>query len=249
MQRYFVQPEQFQEDKVVILGDDVHHVTKVMRFKPGDSLICADGQGLEVLAEIISIQQKQVVCKIISKIAESREPRLQLILAQAIPKSDKMDWIIQKGTEIGVSAFIPFTSKRTVVQLNEKKEQKRLERWHKIAKEAAEQAHRGKIPTLFSVMEWKEVLEIAKDNFAIIAYEQEKTQSLARILDQHLDKYQHIMLMIGPEGGFTEEEIEEAKAYGIVSVSLGKRILRTETAGMVAAANIFYHVEQLDEKG
>ncbi len=244
MQRYFVQPEQFQDDKVFISGDDVHHISRVLRSETGDQLICSNGNGLDVVAEIIIIEAEQVVCKIISEIKESRESRVRLIVAQALPKADKMDLIVQKGTEIGASAFIPFTSKRTIVQLDAKKEQKRIERWQKIVKEAAEQAHRSIIPNVFSVMKWEELLKHTKDYLTLIAYEQETTQTIAKVLDQHVD-VDAIMLIIGPEGGFTEEEIKEAEKHGAIAISLGKRILRTETAGMVGAANIFYHIEEL----
>ncbi|WP_321164140.1 RsmE family RNA methyltransferase [Tepidibacillus decaturensis] len=124
MQRYFVPKEQFNEDRVTILGDDAHHLIKVLRSEPGDQIICSNGGGLDVLAEITSIEAKQVDCRILSKLEGTREPKVEIILAQGLPKADKMDLIIQKGTEIGVKSFIPFTSERTIVQLNDKKEKK-----------------------------------------------------------------------------------------------------------------------------
>lgn len=242
MQRYFVNQEQIDNDKVIITGDDVHHIAKVLRSKIGDEIICSDGNGKDVVASIVSIEETRVVCKVESDCIPTREPEVQITLAQGLPKSDKMDLIIQKGTEIGVSSFLPFVSERTVVQLNEKKEQKRLERWNKIAKEAAEQSHRSKIPNISPVIQFKELLKYMDDSLVFIAYEKEDTMSLYKALsDKQIKK---IMLIIGPEGGFSENEINRAIESGAISISLGKRILRTETAGLVGAANILYHLEE-----
>lgn len=243
MQRYFVNKEQFIDNQVVITGDDVHHISKVLRGNIGEKIICANGEGYDVYAEIVSIEPKKVICKIVDTVADTREPQIELILAQALPKADKMDLIIQKGTEIGVSAFLPFTSERTIVQLNDKKEQKRVERWEKIAKEAAEQAHRSRIPYILPVTDLKELLSDLRGILPLIAYEKENTNCLNKVLTDNSNQ-KRILLIIGPEGGFTEKEIKLAEEKGAISISLGKRILRTETAGIVGAANIIY---QLDE--
>ncbi|GBF10129.1 16S rRNA (uracil(1498)-N(3))-methyltransferase [Tepidibacillus sp. HK-1] len=243
MQRYFVSKEQFNEDRVTILGDDAHHLIKVLRSEPGDQIICSNGEGLDVLAEITSIEAKQVDCRILSKLEGTREPKVEIILAQGLPKADKMDLIIQKGTEIGVKSFIPFTSERTIVQLNDKKEKKRLERWEKIAKEAAEQAQRSVIPNILPVHSWKELLQIVKNEWSLIAFEQESTKTLYQVLSNNLE-VKRVLLIIGPEGGFSNQEVIEAENHGSISISLGNRILRTETAGLVGVANILYHLER-----
>ncbi|MFT9487050.1 MAG: 16S rRNA (uracil(1498)-N(3))-methyltransferase [Tepidibacillus sp.] len=243
MQRYFVPKEQFNEDRVTILGDDAHHLIKVLRSEPGDQIICSNGEGLDVLAEITSIEAKQVDCRILSKLEGTREPKVEIILAQGLPKADKMDLIIQKGTEIGVKSFIPFTSERTIVQLNDKKEKKRLERWEKIAKEAAEQAQRSVIPNILPVHSWKELLQIIKNEWSLIAFEQESTKTLYQVLSNNLE-VKRVLLIIGPEGGFSNQEVIEAENQGSISISLGNRILRTETAGLVGVANILYHLER-----
>jgi len=245
MQRYFIQPNQFNDQSVTIIGDDVHHITKVLRSKAGDQIICCDGLGKDALVKIDRIESDMIIGTVVSLIKDTRESDINVIIAQALPKADKMDLIIQKGTEIGVRSFIPFTSERTIVQLNEKKEQKRIERWMKIAKEAAEQAHRSVIPDILPVINWKQLLnKIANDNIkTLIAYEQEDTKSLYEALEQNSEA-KTILLVIGPEGGFTEKEIETATEMGAISISLGKRILRTETAGLVGAANIIYHLER-----
>lgn len=245
MQRYFIQPNQFNDQSVNIIGDDVHHITKVLRSKAGDQIICSDGLGKDALVKIDRIESDMIIGTVVSIIKDTRESDINVIIAQALPKADKMDLIIQKGTEIGVRSFIPFTSERTIVQLNEKKEQKRIERWMKIAKEAAEQAHRSIIPDILPVINWKQLLnKIANDNIkTFIAYEQEDTKSLYEALEQNSEA-KTILLVIGPEGGFSEKEIETATDMGAISISLGKRILRTETAGLVGAANIIYHLER-----
>lgn len=243
MQRYFVNKEQFDGDKVTIIGDDVHHITKVLRYSPNDKIICSNGVGQDVIAEIMTLEPKQVICKIIERIEETREPNVKITLAQALPKSDKMELIIQKGTEIGVSSFLPFTSERTIVQLNEKKENKKFERWEKIAKEAAEQSHRSIIPQILPVHTFKQLINFAANKLTLIAYENENTNNLYEILKENAHT-KEILLIIGPEGGFTEKEVAQATENGIYSISLGKRILRTETAGLVGVANIIYHLEE-----
>lgn len=242
MQRYFVNPEQLNKDRVNITGDDVHHISKVMRYKAGDKIICSNGNGIDVIAEIKEITAQQVECVVVSTIEESNEAKVNITLAQSLPKADKMELIIQKGTEVGVSSFIPFVSQRTVVQLNEKKEQKKLERWHKIAKEAAEQAHRSIVPEIYSVLSWKELLIRFKQETTLIAYEKETSTALYQMVEEN-SQHKSFLIVIGPEGGFTEEEIKQAEEAGAISISLGKRILRAETAGIVAAANIIYHME------
>lgn len=242
MQRYFVNQKQFIDDKVIINNDDVHHITKVLRSSIGDNVIISNGDGYDVIAEISVIEPKQVICKIVSEIKDNREPNVEIILAQGLPKSDKMDLIIQKSTEIGVSKIIPFTSDRTIVQLNEKKEQKRLERWRKITKEASEQAHRSIIPEISPLVTFNKLLEIMGEQLTLIAYEKENSLQLYQALNKIPD-INKVLLVIGPEGGFTGQEVKKVVEQGAYSISLGKRILRTETAGLVGISNILYHLE------
>ncbi len=249
MQRYFVDPNNMNSNEVKIIGDDVHHITKVMRLQPGDEIICSNGLGNDVIAKIKTIHPKEIICSSESILTETAEPKVQLLLAQGLPKADKMELIIQKGTETGVTTFIPFTSQRTIVKLDQKKEQKKWERWEKIAKEAAEQAHRSKIPIIEPLLSWKELLDRIADKFVLIAYEKENTMRLSKALSESLQKKPEpteVVLIIGPEGGFSEEEVLQAEQRGAISVSLGKRILRTETAGLVGIANIIYHLEELE---
>jgi 16S rRNA (uracil1498-N3)-methyltransferase len=246
MQRYFVDPAQFGDREVTIAGEDARHIGRVMRSKPGDKLIVSDGISREVLAEITIIEPQQVTAAIIEELAASGEPWLQVTVAQSLPKGDKMETVIQKCTEIGAASFLPFLSERTVVQYDSKKEEKRLTRWQKIAKEAAEQAHRSKIPTVELPVKWDKLLvELKNYDLVCLCYEKEDGRQLRDVLKPFVigltpERTVKVAVVVGPEGGFTEAEVEEAEAAGAVSVGLGRRILRTETAAMAALTCIMY---------
>ncbi|PZE22717.1 16S rRNA (uracil(1498)-N(3))-methyltransferase [Paenibacillus xerothermodurans] len=263
MQRYFIEPELFADSAVVIAGEDAHHLIRVMRAKPGDEVIVSDGVSREALVRITELAKDKVSADIVERLAMNHEPAVEVWIAQSLPKGDKMELVIQKGTEIGAARFVPFISDRTVVQLDAKKEVKRLERWQRIAKEAAEQAHRNRIPEVDAPLTWKQLLQLSSQaDAAWICYEKENglelreqiraalsvhrkdkagavvAESLAA--SDHSKQKATLMLIVGPEGGFSEHEIEEAEEAGCRSVSLGRRILRTETAAMVGLTCIMY---------
>ncbi|AUS09474.1 16S rRNA (uracil(1498)-N(3))-methyltransferase [Laceyella sacchari] len=242
MQRYFIAQEQIVETSIRLVGDDVHHIKNVMRNKPGDRIICCAGQGLDYLAEIESIDGDQIIARIVERTPSRGEPRTKVLIAQSLPKGDKLEWILQKGTELGASAFLPFSSERSIVKIDARKIGKKRERWERIVKEAAEQAHRGKLPTVATPMSWKALLqEIGKRECAWIAYEKGGLP-LAEAMASAKDE---ILLIVGPEGGFTESEIEEAREAGAVPISLGSRILRTETAPLMALSCILFARQDL----
>lgn len=244
MQRYFVPSDQMNDDTVFIQGEDVNHMVKVMRFRAGEQVICCNGKGRDVLAEIAEITPNQVELKIVVELDDSRELPLQVTIAQGLPKGDKMDYIIQKGTELGAFSFWPFTSRYTVVKLDEKKEKKRVERWGKIAKEAAEQSHRSAVPTISRPLGWRELLAKAGSfDYALFAYEKEVETPFSQAL-QGIPKGSSVLLLIGPEGGFSEDEVREAEETGMKRVSLGRRILRTETASLYGLSCISYQFER-----
>jgi len=243
MQRYFVRPDQMTGTTVRIEGDDVHHIARVMRMKQGDHIICADGQGRDVLAVIETIDEHSVVATIVQELALRRELPLHVAVAQSLPKGDKMDWIVQKCTEMGVGRIIPFTSSRTVVFWNGDKMSRRRLRWLKIAKEAAEQSHRSIIPAIDEPVSWDELLALrGQFDLALLAHVGKEAVSLKQLF-QERDKPHSILIVVGPEGGFDEAEVEDAAANGFVSVSFGRRILRTETAALYALAAISYQFE------
>lgn len=246
MQRYFVAPEQFGTDQVSIGGEDARHIAKVMRGKAGDKLIVSDGVSREALVEIASIEIGEVVANILEPLEMTHEPRIKITVAQSLPKGDKLETVIQKCTEIGAVAFAPFLSERTIVQYDERKESKRLERWRKITKEAAEQAHRNIVPAVHSPLSWKQLLQSFSGYDAVyFCYEKEEGLQLRSAVAPWLsvlppESAGKVMIVVGPEGGFSPEECRAAEESGAVSVGLGSRILRCETAGMVAAACILY---------
>lgn len=218
-------------------------MTRVMRYGVGDRVIACDGLGRVVLVELSSFSKEEVIGKIVEELQEVRELPVKVALAQGLAKGEKMDFIVQKATELGVSEIIPFTSSRTIVKLNDKKENNRLSRWQKIAKEAAEQSHRSYIPEIRDVHTYSQLLNIGQNyDLSLIAYEQEKDKTLRHWL-QSIKEQGRILVVVGPEGGFSEEEVVAALQKGFRSLSLGRRILRTETAAIVALANIGYHFE------
>lgn len=257
MQRYFISPEQFSEDTVQITGDDAHHLIKVMRARIGEKVICSNGIDREALVEITEMATGLVHASIIEALPMDDEPHVEVWIAQSLPKGDKMETVIQKGTEIGASRFIPFLSERTVVQYDAKKEAKRLERWQKIAKEAAEQAHRNRVPLVEAPYTWKAAMKLCSGfDLALLCYEKEsgldfRAQIQAALAEKSLEPAQSdskplkVILLVGPEGGFSEAEVAEAVEQGCHSISLGKRILRTETAAMVGLTCILYEAGEM----
>ncbi|WCN38731.1 16S rRNA (uracil(1498)-N(3))-methyltransferase [Aneurinibacillus uraniidurans] len=244
MQRYFVEPIHMREHEVTITGDDVNHIVRVMRNRVGDEVICCNGQGRDVRGAIEAIEPDAVHIRIVEEGLKNRELPVQVTIAQGLPKGDKMEWVIQKGTELGAFSFCAFTSSRTVVKLDAKKEAKRLERWQKIAKEAAEQSHRSVVPQIENVQSWRELLASASGfHYAVLAYEKEESATFGRVLAD-MTPGSKLLVVIGPEGGFDEKEVAEAEAAGFAAVSLGKRILRAETAPLYALSCVSYRFEQ-----
>ncbi|MCH5583850.1 16S rRNA (uracil(1498)-N(3))-methyltransferase [Shimazuella sp. AN120528] len=229
MQRYFITPDQLIGDVIHITGDDVHHIRTVLRSQIGDTFICCM-MGMDYLVEIESISSSAVNCHVIESSPSIGEPSVQVTLAQGLPKGEKFEWILQKGTELGATAFLPFSSSRTIVKLEGNKVPKKRDRWAKIVKEAAEQSHRGIIPSVELPLNWKALLsEIPNYDVAIIAYEK---GGLALQTVPFIQESKSILMIIGPEGGFSEQEIGEAVEHGAKPITLGNRILRTETAAI-----------------
>lgn len=252
MQRYFVPREQMEAEQVRLTGDDAHHLVKVMRAEPGDEIICSNGIDREVLARVASIDRNEVIARVVNELAMESEAAVEVWVAQSLPKGDKLETVIQKCTELGAARFLPFISERTVVAYDAKKETKRLERWSKIIKEAAEQAHRNKVPDIDTPLTWKQLLKLLPEaDLSLICYEKESGLSLRPLLAQlaadasKAASPKRVLVMVGPEGGFTEREVQEAIAAGCHSVSLGRRILRTETAAMAALTCIMYETGEM----
>ena len=237
MHRFFISRESFAGDNVSITGEAAYQITRVLRLKPGDHIIVLDGIGWEYETAIESITRDTVLGKVIKKEPGIGEPKIRLTLYQALLKTDKFEFVLQKCVELGVTGFVPFVSERCVVR---KPSESRIERWHNIIREAAEQSRRARLPVLHQVVSFGEACKQVNKP-ALILWEGKKPQSLAATLKRApFHKASALSVFVGPEGGFTPTEIELAKQHDIVPVGLGSRILRAETAGLVAISAIMY---------
>lgn len=244
MQQFFAEPSWIKENKVYMQGADVNHMKNVLRMKPGEDVRINDGMGKTYLCCISAYEEKGAVLDIFKELDAETELPSRIVLFQGLPKGDKMEWIVQKAVELGAYSIVPFAAKRSVVRLDEKKAVKKQERWQAIAKGAAEQSGRSIIPEVQKVMTFTEALEAAKKlDVLLIPYEleqgmKETVQTIGNIIPG-----QSVGIFIGPEGGFEEEEVGRAQKAGACPVTLGKRILRTETAGLTALSILMYHLE------
>ncbi|MEH7245553.1 16S rRNA (uracil(1498)-N(3))-methyltransferase [Neobacillus niacini] len=246
MQRYFVK-QRTNENSFVINEDDRHHMIKVMRMELGDKIICVDPTGNTAVCEIAKITDEHVVVDVVQWIDERSELPIFVTIASGLPKGDKLEWIIQKGTELGAHEFIPFSARRSVVKWDEKKSAKKVERWQKIAKEASEQSHRGMVPEISQPMNLKALIEKSKDyHHKLAAFEDESRSGETSIFSVTLQKMKQdesLFIVFGPEGGLAEEEVQVLQENDFSLCGLGPRILRTETAPLYALAAISYHFE------
>ena len=250
MSKFFVKTEQINNNDIVIIGDDVNHIINVLRMKKTDEVqICNQDTGDNYNAEIVNYSKNEVECKIISRINETTESNVHITLFQGIPKFEKMELIIQKNTEVGIKSIVPVIMERTVVKLDEKIASKKLERWQKIAEIAAKQSMRDIIPQIGNITKLKDI-DTTEFDAVLVAYENEEhnmlkteLQKLERKIKSNNSSEQqyNIAIVIGPEGGISEKVMLAEKNAKFVS--LGKRILRTETAGVVMAGNIIYELE------
>lgn len=249
MQRYFVPKANWDKNQVLINGDDAHHILRVMRLQSEDNIICIHPNGSAAVCMIMSVGQQSVHAKAKEWLVEETELPLHITIAQGLAKGDKLDFVLQKGTELGANTFIPMQTERSVVVWDTKKTEKKIQRFAKIVKEAGEQSHRTKLPVVKETMTVSELINNSTYyDVKLFAYEDEaKTsafQSFGKLLSK-LQKNDNVLICIGPEGGFSQKEAALLKANGFISVRLGPRILRTETAALYALASISYHFEEL----
>lgn len=243
MNRFFVNNQNITDDTITIDNkEDIKHITRVLRLKENDEVEISDGEKYEYIGKIKQILDNTIELEIIKKELFQREPKLKISLYQSIPKQSKMEYIIQKCVELGVSDIVPVFTHRTVVQ-DKGNFHKKVERWQKIALEAAKQSKRGIVPQVKNTISFKEMLrEIKEHDRILFLYEGEKNTTIKQIL-RNQSNGQNIAIIVGPEGGFTTEEVEQACDNGADSVSLGKTILRTETAGAACVAVVLYELE------
>lgn len=248
MYQFFVEPGQINENdkSVIITGTDVNHIKNVLRMKVGEELAVSNGvDGREYRCGILELEEERIVCELRFIKEDAVELPVKVTLFQGLPKADKMELIIQKAVELGVAEIVPVATKRCVVKLDDKKAASKVTRWQSIAEAAAKQSKRGIIPQVLPVQSFKLALKQAAEmDVRLIPYELASGMEHTRELLGNLKPGQRVAVFIGPEGGFEESEIALAGENGVESITLGKRILRTETAGMTVLAWIGYLMEQ-----
>lgn len=249
MPKFFVKDEQIANQEIIIQGTDVNHIKNVLREKIGSELtICNEKTGQDYLCEIKEIKEENIICHIKEKLLNNVESNIKVTIMQGLPKADKMELIIQKSVELGVNNIIPIEMKRCVVKLKDKDKTKKIERWQKISMVAAKQSGRNIIPKINQIENLKKICETF-DNYDIVllAYENEKENTLKNELIKVKEKIKNedvkIAVLVGPEGGIAEEEVKMAKKEGAKVITLGKRILRTETVALNVLSIIMYELE------
>ena len=247
MPKFFVTQDKITENQIIIDTEDVAHISRVLRLGMGDHVTVCDSQGTDYEAEIAEMEQKQIICSITEKHASESEPNIKVTLFQGLPKASKMEYIIQKTTELGINEIVPIKLSRCVVKIDNKKdEKKKLDRWQKISEAAAKQSGRGIVPQISEIMTLDEVIERSKEfDLFFVPYECEEQKTLKEVLLSKTD-IKTVGFIIGPEGGFDPTETEKLRESGIDTVTLGKRILRTETAGEAVLAMTMYEIGDIN---
>ena len=270
MSKFFVANQQIQNGMITIIGEDVNHITNVLRLQRKDELfVCDKENGVTYKTTITELEKEAVICKIIEKIPDTTESNVRVTIFQGLPKADKMEYIIQKTTELGVKDIVPVRMKRCIVKLEGKDETKKIDRWQKIAEVAAKQSGRDRIPKVENIIHIEQLKEqISNFDLFLIAYEEEKENTLKNELSKlhsnrikkevdlfkkmkSEDRFQYygikeeltVGVVIGPEGGLDKQEVEILQQNGAKIVTLGKRIMRTETAPIAILSNIMYEFD------
>ena len=242
MHRFFI-PQPFAEE-MQIIGADAHHISNVLRMRVGQHIQIVSSDRVTALMEIKALTTDAAFVRLVKRIEQVNEPSVRIILAQGLAKGEKMDFIIQKAVEVGVNTIVPVAMEYSVVKLDKNKAEKKVERWQKIAEEAAKQSKRDIVPEVTSVMDLDEVLHSFAGSAKLMAYEGETKSGLKKVLSA-IQNREEILLIIGPEGDKAEKELKAAELAGAQTFSLGNRILRTETAGLVSVTAILYETGDL----
>lgn len=252
MHRFFVHPSSIRGNQVILSRTQSHQIARVLRMSPGDTIVVLDNSGWEIVTELIAVDLHEVTGRVVNRRLASAEPRTKISLFQSVPRSKRFELVLQKGTELGIVEFVPVITQRSIISDLEDVDKKRA-RWEAIIQEAAEQSHRGRMPLLRRATLFSNACEQARQTggLSLILWEGEEARSLRHILrtpppgrDSHWPPFA-INMFVGAEGGFEPTEVDLARRYGLVTVTLGPRILRTETAGIVAAAAVLYELGDL----
>lgn len=249
MNRFFAKSDNIFEDKIIIDGGDFNHIRNVLRIKAGEKLMIIGANSINYLCSVREYADKEVILDIVSMENNNNELPSRIYLFQGLPKADKMELIIQKCVELGVYEIVPVNMKRCVAKLEGRKIDSKIQRWNAISESAAKQSGRGIIPQISNPVSFGEALKICSDlKVKLIPYELEEGMEATREAISGIKPGDSIGVFIGPEGGFDLSEIEKAKENDILPVSLGRRILRTETAGLALMSILMYHLETTEEK-
>lgn len=245
MHHFFVTPQQISGDKIRIEGGDVNHMKNVLRMKLHEKAEISDGESRTYLCEVEAYEEDVAVLHILEEMEADTEPASKLYLFQGLPKSDKMELIVQKAVELGVYQVISVAMKRSVVRLDDKKAAKKADRWNSIAESAAKQAGRSRIPEVTMPLSYNEALKMAEElDVTLLPYELAGGMEVTREVIRQIKSGQSVGIFIGPEGGFEPEEVDAAVSMGAKVITLGRRILRTETAGLATLAVLMFELEQ-----
>lgn len=250
MPKFFVKNEQINNDKITIIGEDVNHIKNVLRLKIDDNIqVCNVDTSMNYTCVISNINNENIECIIFDKINSMCESNIDINIFQGLPKADKMELIVQKSVELGVHEITPVEMKRCVVKIEEKSKSKKIERWQKISEVAAKQSGRDIIPKINNITNIKNICNsIANYDIVLLAYENEEKNTLKNELlkiKEKTNKKLNIGIIIGPEGGIDTEEVEMLQKSGAKVITLGKRILRTETVALAMTSIIMYELENL----
>ncbi len=244
MHHFFTDPQNVYEKEIIITGNDVNHMKNVLRIKPGELVKISDGNGIEYECSVNRYESENAILNILNSFKSNSELSSEIYLFQGLPKGDKMELIIQKAAELGVYKVVPVATKRAVVKLDPKKAAKKVERWNAISLSAAKQSGRSMIPEVEQVMSFSEALQYVKQmDLILFPYELAEGMSITKEIISTIKSNQKIGVFIGPEGGFEEEEVRKAEEIGAHPITLGKRILRTETAGLAVLSILMYQLE------
>ena len=244
MQHFFADPSCVDGEQIRLAGSDVDHMKNVLRMKPGEEVWVSDGEGMDYFCSVEGYEEKEAVLRVVKKEVSQTELASRLILFQGLPKGDKMEWIVQKAVELGAYSVVPVSTRRCVVKLDNKKAEKKVSRWQQIAESAAKQSKRMLIPNVHQVLSFKEALKYAESmDIRLIPYELAKGMQETKEILAAIEQGQSIGIFIGPEGGFEEKEVEAAISEGAKPITLAKRILRTETAGLAILSVLMFQLE------
>lgn len=245
MYHFFSEHEHIHDTYIDIVGSDVNHIKNVLRLKAGDSLLISSGDNIDYTCHIAQIDEEHIRADIDSVDERGRELSSKIYLFQGLPKADKMELVIQKAVELGAFEVIPVAMKRSVVKLDAKKAESKVKRWNAIAESAAKQSKRSILPQVSDVVTFAQAVKMAENcQIKLLPYECADGMEKTKRLIENITPGQDIAVFIGPEGGFDLDELELAKEAGCEIITLGKRILRTETAGMMLLSVLMYHLEQ-----